>query len=69
LPRKARSQDVSSRAIQQRNLWAAETALRELGYLPTLEYALAYLDEQNPEKLERACVRCHGRLETVATFL
>jgi hypothetical protein len=60
-----------TRAIQQRNLWAAETSLRELDQ-PTLEAALAYLDllaEQKPEKLERACVRWHGRLETEATFL
>ena len=58
-------------AIQQRNLWAAETSLRELG-TPTLETALAYLDllaEQKPEKLERAAVRWHGRLETELTFL
>jgi NADPH-dependent ferric siderophore reductase len=61
-----------TRAIQQRNLCAAETALRELGHPATLEYALAYLDllaEQKPEKLERAAVRWHGRLETEATFL
>ena len=60
-----------TRAIQQRNLWAAEMSLRELGD-PPLEAALAYLDllaEQKPEKLERACVRWHGRLETEATFL
>ena len=60
-----------TRAIQQRNLWAAETSLRELG-TPSLGAALAYLDllaEQKPEKLERACVRWHGRLETEATFL
>ena len=60
-----------TRAIQQRNLWAAESSLRELG-TPTLEDALAYLDllaEQKPEKLERACVRWHGRLETEAPFL
>ena len=34
--------------------------------------ALLHLDllaEQKPEKLERACVRWHGRLETEATFL
>ena len=39
---------------------------------PSLEAALAYLDllaEQKPEKLERAAVRWHGRLETEATFL
>jgi hypothetical protein len=60
-----------TRAIQQRNLWAAETSLRELGSL-TLEDALGYLDllaELKPEKLERAAVRWHGRLETEATFL
>jgi hypothetical protein len=60
-----------TRAIQQRNLWAAETSLRELG-TPSLEDALAYLDllaERKPEKLERAAVRWHGRLETEATFL
>lgn len=46
-------------------------SLRELR-TPSLEAALAYLDllaEQKPEKLERACVRWHGRLETEATFL
>lgn len=60
-----------TRAIQQRNLWAAEMSLRELE-TPTLEAALAYLDplaEQKPEKVERAAVRWHGRLETEATFL
>lgn len=47
-------------------------SLRELGEPPNLEYALAYLDllaEHKPEKLEPACVRWHGRLETEATFL
>ena len=69
------SQDTAhgrfTRAIQQRNLWAAETALRELD-TPTLEAALAYLDllaEQKPEKLERAAVRWHGRLETETPLL
>lgn len=60
-----------TRAIQQRNLWAAEMSLRELR-TPSLEDALVYLDllaEQKPEKLERAAVRWHGRLETEATFL
>jgi hypothetical protein len=60
-----------TRAIQQRNLWAAEMALRELGQ-PALEDALAYLDllaEQKPEKLERAAVRWHGRLETETAHL
>jgi hypothetical protein len=47
-------------------------SLRELGHPPTVEDALAYLDllaEQKPEKLERAAVRWHGRLEVEATFL
>lgn len=60
-----------TRAIEQRNLWAAEMSLRELGNV-SLEDALGYLDllaEQKPEKLERAAVRWHGRLETEATFL
>lgn len=60
-----------TRAIQQRNLWAAEMSLRELG-APSLEMALAYLDllaEQKPEKLERTAVRWQGRLETEATLL
>jgi hypothetical protein len=60
-----------TRAIQQRNLWAAETSLRELRTV-SLEHALNYLDllaEQKPEKLDRAAVRWHGRLETEATFL
>jgi NADPH-dependent ferric siderophore reductase len=61
-----------ARAIQQRNLWAAEMSLRELGHPPSLEAALAYLDllaEQKPEKLERAAVRWHGRLETEVPLL
>jgi hypothetical protein len=60
-----------TRAIQTRNLWAAESSLRELG-TPSLEDALSYLGllaEQKPAKLERACVRWHGRLETEATVL
>jgi hypothetical protein len=60
-----------TRAIQQRNLWAAETSLRELGSV-SLKDALGYLDllaEQKPEKLERAAVRWHGRLETEAPLL
>src|ERR1700751_2566983 len=57
--------------MQQRNLWAAEMSLRELRTV-ALESALGYLDllaEQKPEKLERAAVRWHGRLETEAAFL
>lgn len=61
-----------TRAIQQRNQWAAESSLRELGHPPSLEDALSYLGllaEVRPEKLERAAVRWHGRLETEPTFL
>src|SRR5579862_8907231 len=60
-----------TRAIQHRKLWAAEISIRELGNV-SLEDALGYLDllaEQKPEKLERAAVRWHGRLETESTFL
>jgi hypothetical protein len=60
-----------TRAIQTRNLWSAEMSLRELSTV-SLANALSYLDllaEQKPEKLERAAVRWHGRLETEAPFL
>jgi len=60
-----------NRAIQQRNLWAAESSLRQLGSI-SLEDALGYLAllaEQKPERLERAAVRWHGRLETEASML
>ena len=43
-----------------------------MGDASTLDCALAYLDllaEQKPEKVQRACVRWLGRLETEATFL
>jgi hypothetical protein len=46
-------------------------SLRELGTV-SLEDALGYLDllvEQKPEKLERAAVRWHGRLETEAPLM
>lgn len=60
-----------TRAIQTRNLWAAEISLRELGTV-SLEDALGYLEllaEQKPQKLERAAVRWHGRLETETPLL
>jgi len=60
-----------TRAIQTRNLWSAEISLRELGTV-SLSDALSYLAllaEQKPEKLERAAVRWHGRLETEAPLL
>jgi len=53
------------------NLRAAEMSLRELGGV-SLEDAVGYLDllaEQKPEKLERAAVRWHGRLEAEAPIL
>jgi NADPH-dependent ferric siderophore reductase len=46
-------------------------SLRELDQ-PSLDAALAYLDllaEQKPEKLERAAVRWHARLETETPML
>jgi hypothetical protein len=63
--------DASPALSNSATFWAAETSLRELGTV-SLKDALNYLDllaEQKPEKLERAAVRWHGRLETEATFL
>ncbi len=60
-----------TRAIKTLNLWAAETALRELGQVALLD-ALDYLGllaELRPEKIERAAVRWHGRLEMEAPIL
>jgi hypothetical protein len=51
------------RAIDAGNLWAAETAARELGRLP-LGSALALtalIAEVAPQRFERAAVRWHGR--------
>jgi hypothetical protein len=59
------------RAIQRRNLFQAELAMREMGVASLLD-ALAYLDllaDVRPDKLERAAVRWHGRLETEAATL
>ena len=55
-----------TRAIQTRNLWAAETALRELGVVSLLD-GLDYLELlaiQRPDRFDRAAVRWHSRLET-----
>jgi hypothetical protein len=52
-----------ARAIERRNLWAAETAIREMRD-PSLLILLDYLEllaEERPEKYERAAVRWHGR--------
>jgi hypothetical protein len=60
-----------TRAIQQRNLWAAETAMRELGHV-SLADALDYLEllaAIRPDRFDRAAVRWHGRLETEAAIL
>src|SRR5438445_212298 len=54
-----------TRAVKQRNLFAAEIAMREMGTLSLVD-ALDYLDllaEVKPTKLERAALRWHGRLE------
>jgi hypothetical protein len=50
---------------------ARSRAIREMGTLSLLD-ALAYLEllaEVRPEKLERAAVRWHGRLETESATL
>ena len=60
-----------TRAIKQRSLFAAETALRELG-TPSLLDALDYLEllaETKVEKLPGAALRWHGRFELEATTL
>src|SRR4030081_548192 len=60
-----------TRFINQRNLYGAETAMRELG-TPSLIDALDYLDllaEVRPEKLEYAALRWHGRLELEASMM
>jgi hypothetical protein len=60
-----------TRAIQTRNLWAAETALRELAPVSLLD-ALDYLEllaAQRPDRFDRAAVRWHGRLETETVTL
>ena len=60
-----------TRAIKQRNLFAAEMAMRETGrvsLLDALDY-LALLAELRPDRAERAAVRWHGRLEVEAATL
>ena len=54
-----------SRAIQRRNLFDAEIALREMG-TPSLLVLVDYLEllaDVRPDKFDRAAVRWHGRLE------
>jgi hypothetical protein len=60
-----------TRAVQRRNLFQAELALREMG-TPSLLVALDYLEllaEVRPDKFDRAAVRWHGRLELEAPTL
>ncbi|MGZ4414398.1 MAG: hypothetical protein ACXVRZ_08540 [Gaiellaceae bacterium] len=60
-----------TRAIQQRNLFQAELALREMrtpSLLVALDY-LALLAELKPERFQAAAVRWHGRLEVEAPLM
>jgi hypothetical protein len=60
-----------TRAIQQGNFFAAEIAAKEMGGLP-LDRALALVAltaKEKPERLERAALRWHGRLELEASML
>jgi hypothetical protein len=60
-----------TRAIQQRNLFMAEVALREMGN-PSLMLALDYvilLADLQPAKAKTAALRWHGRLELEAPTL
>jgi hypothetical protein len=60
-----------TRAIQQRNLFAAEVALREMR-VPSLLLALDYLllvAEARPAKFPLAALRWHGRFELEAPTL
>ncbi len=60
-----------ARALKQRSVFGAEMAMREMGWvslLDALDY-LALLAEVQPEKVGRAAVRWHGRLETEAPLM
>ena len=60
-----------TRAIQQRNLFDAQIALREMrdpSLLVALDY-LALLAEVKPERFPAAAVHWHGRLELEAPAL
>jgi hypothetical protein len=60
-----------TRAIQRRNLFQGELALREMG-TPSLLVALDYLEllaDVRPDKFDRAAVRWHGRLEVESAVL
>ena len=60
-----------NRAIAQRDLFAAEIALRQMGnasLLVALDYVVLLADVR-PDKFDRAAVRWHGRLELETTTL
>jgi hypothetical protein len=60
-----------TRALQQRNLFAVEIAMKEMG-TPSLLLALDYLAmlaELRPAKFPHAALRWHGRFELEATML
>jgi hypothetical protein len=60
-----------TRALAQQNLFAADLAAKELGGLSLVD-ALDYLGlvaDARPERLERAAIRWHGRLELEAPTL
>jgi hypothetical protein len=60
-----------TRAIQQRNLFAAEIAMKEMG-TPSLLIALDYLEllaADRPAKFPIAALRWHGRFELEARTL
>jgi hypothetical protein len=60
------------RAIRKRNLFAAELAARELPEKLALDDALDIvflIADQKPERLERAAIRWHARLELEASML
>jgi len=60
-----------TRAIGQRNLFAAEAALKEMGnpsLLAALDY-LALLAEERPAKFVGAALRWHARFESEAVVL
>jgi hypothetical protein len=60
------------RAIKTRNLFLAEVALREMRSPPSLPLALDYLEllaAVRPDRVGRAAVRWHGRLELECALL
>lgn len=72
MPRsKSRRPARFTRAIQQRNLWNAEIALREVGDVnlhEALDY-LALLAQVRLDRFDCAAIRWHGRLETESATL